>query len=41
MKDEFELPEFLRDDEPDDTALAMYIAMFLVAMAAFACALLT
>ena len=39
MKDDFELPEFLRDDEPDDTVLTVYLATFLIAMVAFALAL--
>ena len=41
MKDDFELPEFLRDDESDDTVLSMYLALFLIAVAAFAWALVT
>ena len=33
---DLELPEFLRDDEFDDTVPAMHIALFLIAMAACA-----
>ena len=39
MKDDFELPEFLRDDEYEDTVPSAYLALFLIAIATFGGAL--